>query len=235
MHSFSVCIPAAGLGRRMGADTPKQYLPLLGKPVIAHTITAFDALEECEEIILAVDDEAAARAALDGLVTRAPLRLLRGGARRQDSVANAIAAVEDDNRIVLVHDAARPCVTSDQIRAVARAAAAHGAALLALPARDTIKEVHAGRVRATLDRTVIWLAQTPQAARAGLLRVAFAEAARRGIEATDDVSLVEAMGIPVIAVEGSPGNIKITTPEDMVVAEAILARPGTARTSGPVL
>lgn len=222
MIPFSVCIPAAGLGRRMGANMPKQYLPLLGKPVLAHTIAAFDVLEECMEIILAVDDEEAARAVLGAVATRAPLRLLRGGARRQDSVANALAAVEDDNRVVLVHDAARPCVTAAQIRAVARAAADHGAALLALPARDTMKEVHAGRVRATLDRTVIWQAQTPQAARAGLLRVAFAEAARRGIEATDDVSLLEAMDVPVFVVEGAPTNLKITTPEDMVVAEAIL-------------
>jgi 2-C-methyl-D-erythritol 4-phosphate cytidylyltransferase len=201
---------------------PKQYLPLLGRPVIAHTIAAFDALEECVEIILAVDDEVAAHAVLDGVVTRLPLRILRGGARRQDSVANALAAVEDDNRVVLVHDAARPCVTATQIRAVAHAAAHHGAALLALPARDTMKEVHAGRVRATLDRTVIWQAQTPQAARAGLLRIAFAEAARRGIEATDDVSLLEAMDVPVTVVEGSATNLKITTPEDMVMAEAIL-------------
>ncbi|MBR9976234.1 MAG: 2-C-methyl-D-erythritol 4-phosphate cytidylyltransferase [Bacteroidetes bacterium] len=222
MTPFSVCIPAAGIGRRMGGDIPKQYLPLLGKPVLAHTISAFDALPECVEIILAVDDETVARTVLDGLQTRSPLRLLRGGTRRQDSVANAIAAVEDDNRVVLVHDAARPCVTTAQIRAVARAAAEHGAALLALPARDTMKEVHAGIIRATLDRTVIWQAQTPQAARAGLLRIAFAEAGRRGIEATDDVSLLEAMDVPVVVVEGSATNLKITTPEDMVMAEAVL-------------
>ena len=227
MDTFTVCIPAAGIGRRMGSAMPKQYLPLLGRPVLLHTIAAFDAVEECAEIILAVEEEEVAREMLGDLPTRAPLRLVRGGARRQDSVENAVAAVEDDNMIVLVHDAARPCITAAQIRAVAAAAREHGAALLALPARDTMKEVHAGVVRATLDRSVIWQAQTPQAARAGLLRIAFAEAARRGIEATDDVSLLEAIDVPVHVVEGSATNLKITTPEDMVMAEAILS----ARTS----
>ena len=223
MTPFIVCIPAAGIGRRMGSETPKQYLPLLGRPVLAHTIAVFDTMPECREIILAVDDVETARAMLAFYETRLPLRLVQGGTRRQDSVANAIAACEDDDSIVLVHDAARPCVTPAQVRAVADAAKEHGAALLALPARDTMKEVHAGLVRVTLDRTVIWHAQTPQAARAGLFRIAFAEASRRGIEATDDVSLFEAMAIPVHVVEGAGSNIKITTPEDMVMAEAILS------------
>lgn len=220
---FTVCIPAAGLGRRMEAATPKQYLPLLGRPVIVHTVAVFHALPECAEIILAVDDVAFAQELLASHGFRTKLQAVQGGVRRQDSVANAIACCVDDERIVLVHDAARPCVTPAQVRAVAEAARTHGAALLALPARDTMKEVHAGVVRATLDRTVLWHAQTPQAARAGLFRLAFAAAQRRGIEATDDVSLLEAMDIPVHVVEGSPSNIKITTPEDMAMAEAILA------------
>jgi 2-C-methyl-D-erythritol 4-phosphate cytidylyltransferase len=230
MTSFTVCIPAAGVGRRMGGEMPKQYLPILGRPVLSHTIAVFDSMPECLDIVLAVDDVEAARVLLATTQTRLPLRIVRGGVRRQDSVANALAEIEEDDRIVLVHDAARPCVTPEMVRLVAEAASEHGAALLALPARDTMKEVHAGVVHATLDRTVIWQAQTPQAARAGLFRLAFAAAQRRGLEATDDASLLEAMDIPVHVVEGSPGNIKITTPEDLVVAEAILsARRGASR------
>lgn len=222
MNQFTVCIPAAGIGRRMQSDTPKQYLHLHGRPLLAHTLDVFDAMPECAAIVLAVDDETAARRLVDSCALRVPVRIVPGGPRRQDSVANALTVCGEDDTIVLVHDAARPCVTRDQVRAVADAARTHGAALLALPARDTIKEVHAGLVRETLDRTVIWQAQTPQAARAGLFRIAFAEAKGKGIEATDDVSLLEAMDIPVHVVEGSPMNIKVTTPDDLVVAEAIL-------------
>ncbi|MBE0644434.1 MAG: 2-C-methyl-D-erythritol 4-phosphate cytidylyltransferase [Bacteroidetes bacterium] len=222
MNSFIVCIPAAGIGRRMDSDTPKQYLHLHGRPLLAHTINVFDGMPECAGIVLAVDDETAARRLVESCAPRVPVQIVAGGLRRQDSVANALAVCGEDDTIVLVHDAARPCVTRAHVRAVAEAVHQHGAALLALPARDTIKEVHAGLVRATLDRTVIWQAQTPQGARAGLLRIAFAEALRKGIEATDDVSLLEAMDVPVHVVEGSPNNIKITTREDLVIAEAIL-------------
>lgn len=222
MNQFTVCIPAAGIGRRMQSDTPKQYLHLHGRPLLAHTLDVFDGMPECARIVLAVDDEAAARRLVDSCALRVPVQIVAGGPRRQDSVANALAECGDDDTIVLIHDAARPCVTRGQVRAVADAAREHGAALLALPARDTIKEVHAGLVRETLDRTVIWQAQTPQAARAGLFRIAFAEAQRKGIEATDDVFLLEAMDVPVHVVEGSPANIKVTTQEDLVVAEAML-------------
>lgn len=222
MTPFIVCIPAAGIGRRMHSDTPKQYLHLNGRPLLAHTIAVFDAIPECSAIVLAVDDEAAAKRLVDSCALRVEVRIVAGGLRRQDSVANALTACGEDDTIVLVHDAARPCVTAAEVRSVAAAAREHGAALLALPARDTIKEVHAGRVRLTLDRSIIWHAQTPQAARAGLFRIAFAEASRKGIEATDDVSLLEAMDVPVHVVEGLATNMKVTTPEDLPVAEAIL-------------
>jgi 2-C-methyl-D-erythritol 4-phosphate cytidylyltransferase len=222
MNRFIVCIPAAGIGRRMHTDTPKQYLHLLGRPVLAHTMAVFDGMPECAGIVLAVDDEAAAQRLVDSAALQVPVHIVAGGLRRQDSVANALTVCGEDDIIVLVHDAARPCVTPEEVRAVADAAREHGAALLAFPARDTMKEVHAGLVRETLDRSVIWHAQTPQAARAGLFRIAFAEAQRKGTEATDDVSLLEAMDIPVHVVEGLATNIKITTPEDLPLAEAIL-------------
>jgi 2-C-methyl-D-erythritol 4-phosphate cytidylyltransferase len=224
MNQFTVCIPAAGIGRRMQSATPKQYLLLHDRPLLAHTMAVFDGMPECAGFILAVDDTQWARPLIDSFSMRLPVQLVQGGPRRQDSVANALAAFHDDDAIVLVHDAARPCVTAGEVRAVVAAVRTHGAALLAMPARDTMKEVHAGLVRHTLDRTVIWHAQTPQGARAGLFRTAFAEAQRKGIEATDDASLLEAMGVPVHIVEGSPANIKVTTPEDMVMAEAILKR-----------
>ncbi|MBR9978443.1 MAG: 2-C-methyl-D-erythritol 4-phosphate cytidylyltransferase [Bacteroidetes bacterium] len=226
MNEFIVCIPAAGCGRRMGGSSPKQYLPLRGRTVLERTLDVFDLMEKCRAVFLAVDDVQYAQSLIDATAWSMPIHIVSGGVRRQDSVARALERCDDNHAIVLVHDAARPCVTPAQVSAVVEAVCVHGAALLALPARDTMKRVHAGVVRETLDRSIIWHAQTPQAAHAGLLRLAFAEAQRRGIEATDDVSLLEAMDVPVHVVEGSPENIKITTPEDLSVAEAILALQG---------
>jgi 2-C-methyl-D-erythritol 4-phosphate cytidylyltransferase len=144
---------------------------------------------------------------------------------RQDSVANALAAVEEADSVVLVHDAARPCVRAVDVQAVAEAVAEYGAALLAVPARDTLKEVRGGLVQGTIDRSVVWQAQTPQGARAALFRRAFAQVrARRQV--TDDVALIEALGEAVHVVQGSAGNLKITAPEDIPLAEAILRSEG---------
>ncbi|MFA6235091.1 MAG: 2-C-methyl-D-erythritol 4-phosphate cytidylyltransferase, partial [Bacteroidota bacterium] len=122
MNSFIVCIPAAGIGRRMHSDTPKQYLQLHGRPVLAHSIAVFDAMPECSGIVLAVDDVAAAQQLVDTCAPRVPVHVVEGGPRRQDSVANALAVCGDDDTIVLIHDAARPCVTADEVSTVANAA-----------------------------------------------------------------------------------------------------------------
>jgi 16S rRNA (cytidine(1402)-2'-O)-methyltransferase len=224
--SFFVLIPAAGSGVRLGAPLPKQYLEIAGRAVLAHTVAVFDALDECRGIVIATDDPARVATLLDAHPTRRPVRIVDGGATRQESVARALAALPaeaGDNDVVLVHDAARPCVTTAHVRAVAAAIAEHGAALLALTARDTIKTGSAGIVEGTLDRRTIHLAQTPQGARAALLRTSFERASADGFDGTDEASLLEHAGIAVHLVEGAPSNLKITTPDDLVMAAAVLA------------
>ncbi len=223
MHPFTVCIPAAGSGSRMKSALPKQYLSIAGHPVLLHTLMLFDSIDECRRIVIATDDRERIRTVIDERLWRVEIDVVLGGTRRQDSVEKAISAVEDDREIVLVHDAARPCVRSGHVRDVVKAVARHGAAVLAVPARDTLKRVVDGRVVETVDRDTIWQAQTPQGARAGIFREAFAAALRDGINATDDVSLLERLGIAVAIVRGSATNLKITEVADLILAEAILA------------
>lgn len=229
--SFFVLIPAAGSGVRLGAPLPKQYLDIAGRPVLAHTLAVFDALDECRGIVIATDDHTRIEALLAAHPLRHPVRVVEGGATRQESVARALAALPSetgDDDVVLVHDAARPCVSAEHVRAVAATIATHGAALLALTARDTIKTGSAGIVEGTLDRRSIHLAQTPQGARAGFLRAAFARATADGVDGTDEASLLEHAGITVHLVEGAPSNLKITTPDDLVMASAVLATHATS-------
>ncbi len=220
-------IPAAGVGRRMQQNTPKQYLTLGGRPILATTLSIFEQMPEITEITVVAQP-----AALDFCQNRviAPfgfkkvLRLVPGGKERQDSVYNALKVLhrQNDWDLILVHDGVRPFVTPDEVRRVIRAAGKHGAAILALPAQDTVKKVNReGRIQKTLKRQDIWLAQTPQAFQAAIIWRAFVEAYSREFYGTDEASLVEALGVPVMVEPGSPLNIKVTTPEDLVMAEAI--------------
>lgn len=228
MTPFTVCIPAAGSGTRMKSAIPKQYLPVLGRPILLHVLTLFACMPACEHVIVATDDDERLRELLREGGLETAVEIVPGGARRQDSVAQAVAAVPDDDMIVLVHDAARPCVEEHHVRDVAEAAARYDAALLAVRARDTLKEVRDGVITRTLDRHTIWQAQTPQAARAGMFRAAIRHATEAGITVTDDVALIEALGYPVQVVEGSHDNIKITQPGDLDIAAAVLRRMGRA-------
>jgi 2-C-methyl-D-erythritol 4-phosphate cytidylyltransferase len=221
-ETFTVCIPAAGTGSRMLSDTPKQYLTIAGRPVLAHILTLFDAMDSCARIILAGDAERLERV-LETCSLRTEHRIVAGGATRQESVASMLYLCEDDDEIVLVHDAARPCIDQADILAVVEAVEQHGAAILALPASDTVKRVHRDFVVSTLDRSEIWLAQTPQGARNGLLQRALREAAQSGSTYTDEASLLESINFPVRVLRGSVRNLKITTTDDLVLAEAILA------------
>ena len=226
-HPFTVCIASAGIGSRLGGDVPKQYAELGGIPVLVHTIAVFDALPQCTRIVIASGD----RNHLKTLFVKYPVStecmVVDGGAMRQDSVASMLTVCpNDDDSIVLIHDAARPCVDRARILAVVDAIAEHGAAILALPARDTVKRVAHGRVTATIDRRSIWLAQTPQGARVGLLRRAFAAARQDGYLGTDDAELLERIGCGVTVVEGVASNIKITYAEDIALAEVILQQQG---------
>ncbi|MDH7515226.1 MAG: 2-C-methyl-D-erythritol 4-phosphate cytidylyltransferase [Bacteroidota bacterium] len=221
---FVVCVPAAGGGKRFGGALPKQFIEIRGVPVLALTLSVFQGIPECTRIILAVND----RKRVENIIRRYALTkvdaIVNGGPRRQDSAAAMLPLCGDDETVVLFHDAVRPCVNPAHVRAVARAVQEVGAALLALHARDTIKRAQGGRVLTTLDRSEIWLAQTPQGARAGLWRKAFDTAERDGYCGTDDVELLERLGIEVALVPGDAANIKITTPEDIALVDAVLGQ-----------
>jgi 2-C-methyl-D-erythritol 4-phosphate cytidylyltransferase len=220
-------VPAAGRGLRMGGSVPKQYLAIGGVPLVVHSLRVLEAAPSIDAIILAVPhaDVAYCRSdIIDAHGFAKVMTIVPGGEERQDSVRNALAAVDDRVEIVVVHDAVRPFLTLGMIEDVVKAAKAGGAAIIAVPMRDTVKQVGADRIiDRTIDRTSLWLAQTPQAFRRDWLQQAHDKARQEGIRATDDAHLLEWAGRPVSIIEGSGENIKVTRPEDMVIGEAILA------------
>lgn len=226
-------VPAAGRGRRMGADRPKQYLPLAGRPVLAQTLArlhlAFPEARLC--LCLDADD-----AHFDpAWVPFADWRRVAGGAERAESVSNALAAIADEataEDLVLVHDVARPCVTVEDLARLGETLAEDAVGgLLAAPVADTMKrDDGTGRVAATEPRAGLWHALTPQGFRYGLLCRALREAAERGVEVTDEASAVEALGMAPRLVPGRRDNLKITHPEDLVLAERILAAQASTLT-----
>lgn len=221
---FTVCIPAAGSGSRMHTNEPKQYLFLHNVPLIVHTVRIFDSISECEQIIIAADKVAAMYDVVKPDSFQKNIIIVSGGATRQQSVMNCLKKIRTDT-IVLIHDAARPCVTEEEIRDVVEAIKKDGAAVLAIPAHDTVKKVNKKKmVTRTIPRQEIYLAQTPQGAYSTVLKNAYQESLEAGVEFTDDVQVLERKGIPIRVVEGKPTNIKITTKEDIIIAEAILKR-----------
>ena len=226
---IAAIIAAAGVGKRMGHQLPKPYLSLAGKPILAHTLKVFETIPEIREVTVVVhpDDLDYCQ---DNVIARfnfkKVLRLVPGGKERQDSVYHALKALknEDELEIVLVHDGVRPFVTPEMVRQVIDAARRHGGAVLGLPAQDTLKKVDTeGLVCRTLDRNDIWQIQTPQAFQAPLLWRAFTEAYSRDFYGTDEAALLEELHQAVAVVAGSPFNLKITTPEDLELAEAIMS------------
>ena len=231
MSRIAAIIPAAGLGTRMGAELPKQFLELEGMPLIIFTLRRLAASPEITDFFIATraDDVAP----LQGRVASAGLGrsalVVRGGDTRQQSVANALAQVDPSTEIVLVHDAVRPFVTPGQIARVIAEARARGAAILGIPAIDTVKEVKRASlpedvalISATIPRERIVLAQTPQAFSCSLLRDAFRKAEQDGATASDEAALVERLGHDVFVVLGSERNLKITRPADMDLARFYL-------------
>jgi 2-C-methyl-D-erythritol 4-phosphate cytidylyltransferase len=214
----------------MQQDTPKTYLLLAGKPILIHTLELFETIPEVHEVLVVVhpeDLEFCQEEIIDPYPLKKVLRLVPGGKERQDSVYNALKALQkeaDELAIVLVHDGVRPLVDPAQVRQVVAAARRHGAAILGIPCQDTLKRVNSrGEITATVDRQELWQVQTPQAFRAALLWRAYQEAMSRSFYATDEAALVEALGETVVMVPGSPLNLKITTPDDLKMAEAFLA------------
>jgi 2-C-methyl-D-erythritol 4-phosphate cytidylyltransferase len=242
-----VIIPAAGLGTRMApvpagakgkrkAPPSKQFTELGGTPILIHTLRKFAAVDKVSEIWIALrESEIAgfrARLASEAKdVLKKKVELVIGGEHRQQSVGNALAAVAaaaHDDDIVLVHDAVRPFVTREIIKEVIDAAEKYGAAIAALPAVDTVKQVErtagGALIKATIPRAGIVLAQTPQGFRYSVIKKAFDEASADGFLGTDEASLVERSGHEVAVVMGSPRNIKITAPADMELAEFYLGK-----------
>ena len=220
-------VPAAGRGLRMGGSVPKQFLLLGGEPLIIQSLQTLQAAPVVDQIILAVppaDVEYCEREIVSRHRFTKVTKVVAGGAERQDSVRHALAQVPSDTEIVLIHDAVRPFVTLRMIDEVVAAARKEGAAISALPMRDTVKQVRTdGTIERTVDRAPLWLAQTPQAFRRDWIETAHSKAHAEGVRATDDASLVEWLGHSVAVVEGSGENIKVTRPEDLVIGEAILA------------
>ncbi|PYE43657.1 2-C-methyl-D-erythritol 4-phosphate cytidylyltransferase [Paenibacillus barcinonensis] len=216
---WGVVIVAAGRGTRMGTTESKQFLLLQGKPVFIHTLEVFAALDEIREMIL-VTGAADVERCLDWVKEyqlESRVRVIPGGKERQHSVHEGLRALGTDG--VLVHDGVRPFVTREQIRDCMAAAASGEGAVLAVPVKDTIKQVNAeGFVTATPDRSSLWSIQTPQAFRLSSLLEAYNSAERDGFLGTDDAMLAERQGMSVKVVEGSYTNIKLTTPEDLQYA-----------------
>src|ERR1700722_9132680 len=231
MNHVTAILPAAGLGTRMGADTPKQFLALDGVPLLLFTLRRLAACPEISDFVIATRgeeiDSVSASVAAENLGR--PVSVVRGGDSRQDSVANALAEVPAEADLILVHDAVRPLVTLSQIERVIAEADACDAAILGIPAMDTVKEVKRASlpndvalITATIPRERVVLAQTPQVFRAALLLEAFARARQDGVTASDEAGLVERMGRDVHVVVGSERNLKITRPGDMELAEFYL-------------
>jgi 2-C-methyl-D-erythritol 4-phosphate cytidylyltransferase/2-C-methyl-D-erythritol 2,4-cyclodiphosphate synthase len=224
MHVAAI-IAAGGRGARLGADRPKQFLDIGGRSILELSVAALAASDRIQEIVVALPEEHvdAGGKALRQAIGR-PITVVAGGARRQDSVANAFAKTAKDSDIILIHDAARPFVTGAVIDRAIDGARQHGAAIAAIGVRDTVKQAGVADadgsrlIRATIPRDSVFLAQTPQAFRRDLLARALEEG--REIDATDEAMLVERLGLPVHVVEGDASNVKITTPEDLAAAKA---------------
>jgi len=221
----ALIVPAAGNSTRLGGEIRKPLVQLLGLPVICHTLRRFQDIPGLEQIVVVAHpaDLAEYRERVWSELRRfGTTDLVAGGERRQDSVARGVAALRPETDVVLVHDAVRPFVPREAVLESIHAAAEHGAAVVAMPVSDTIKRARRDSAAETVPREGLWGAQTPQAFRAELLRGALDAAAVDRFEATDDAQLVERLGAEVKLVRGSYLNFKITAPEHLRMAEALL-------------
>jgi 2-C-methyl-D-erythritol 4-phosphate cytidylyltransferase len=221
--AVALIIPTAGSGTRFGGSVPKQFIPLAGEPVLAHTLRAFAGL--VDRAWLAVND--AWRPEVERIAADAPFpcTVVTGGASRQDSVCAALQVVDADCDRVLVHDAVRPLVPRSCIAACLAALAEHPGAVVAVPCTATVKRARTGNlVQETVPRADLWLAQTPQGFHREIGLRAFADAATTDFQGTDDMQLLERLGLEVALVPGDAANLKLTTPDDLAVAEALISR-----------
>ena len=235
----SVILPAAGLGTRMGRAVPekagtsrKQFMLLEGSPILLHTIRKFVSSPAVVEIVVALraDDLDWVRELLSAEKFTKPVRLVEGGQSRQESVEHALAVLEPGTELVAVHDAVRPFIEHSVLEKVFSEAEETGAAIVGIVPVDTVKQVHRNKIRQTIPRERLILAQTPQVFRYDLLKTAFARARDDGFNGTDESSLVERLDqVEVSVVPGSDRNLKITKPSDMDLARLFLAEEMTAK------
>lgn len=230
MIKLAVIIPAAGSGSRMRSQIPKPFLMLRNKTILEHTIQSFAKLEFVSQIIVATSKErkkeveSVLNIFLDQVES---LTVVEGGKERQDSIKNALSVVLDSIELVAVHDAVRPFISAELIKKCSESACEFGGAIIAVPAKDTIKEVEGDLfIRNTPDRSTLWQAQTPQIFQKNVLVSAYESAIKENFIGTDDASLVERMGGAVKVVEGDRRNLKITYPIDLKVAELMLDEIG---------
>lgn len=217
-------ITAAGKGQRMQSSTPKQYLSLGGKPILAQTLQVFEDCSPIDGIYVIVPEEQmdmVQKEIVEKYYFKKVLKLVRGGKIRQHSVWNGLQAISGGCSIVVVHDGVRPLISSRLIARSIETAQKSGAAVVGVLARDTVKRAAPGKKIQTLPREEIWLAQTPQTFQFPLIMKAYQKAHRDDFLGTDDACLVERMGYPVTLIPGDYSNIKITTPEDLILAEAL--------------
>ena len=236
MSRIAVILPAAGRSSRFSGREKKPFANLDGRAVWLRTAELFVTRNDvCQCLLLiAPEDRDLFRSRYAANLAFMDIQLVDGGAERFESVANALKLVKDDADLIAIHDAVRPCVTSEAIDAVFTRAAQTGAAILAVPVAETIKRVDDKKqVQGTQPRKGLWLAQTPQVFRRDWLLSAYAERAKLGADVTDDAQLVEAAGHPVHIVEGSASNIKITMQSDLALARAILQSRPAPKPSGP--
>lgn len=221
--SVSVILLAGGKGKRMGANMPKQYLPLLGQPIALYSFYTFSRMVEVKEIVVVCDPSYSDIFEETKEKINVDLKFSLPGKERQDSVYSGLQEVDFNSELVCIHDSARPLVLSKDVQKVLTDALRVGAAVLGVPAKATIKEANSESfVVRTLDRKTLWEMQTPQVIKPDLLKKGFELVNREGLEVTDDVSIVEHLKHPVYITEGSYTNIKVTTPDDLLIAERIL-------------
>jgi 2-C-methyl-D-erythritol 4-phosphate cytidylyltransferase/2-C-methyl-D-erythritol 2,4-cyclodiphosphate synthase len=235
MHVAAI-ITAGGRGLRMGRALPKQFLAVGGQTILERSVAAFDRHQQVQELVIVVPPEALESAEFVKPATSKPVRFVAGGARRQDSVANGVDALSAEAQVVLVHDAARPCVSAELISRTIAAAASAGAAIAAVPVHDTVKQVvvqdGVGFIERTLPRETVFLAQTPQGFRREVLDAVVA-LGREAPDATDEASLAERAGYRVQVVPGDFDNLKITTEADLARVEGIVRQVDAPGEGGP--
>ena len=221
----TVIIPAAGQGNRMRCSNNKIFLPLVDIPMFVHSVLTFSSCSEVDNmiVVVALDEAEQVESILHGFPGLKNWQVVVGGSERQYSIANAIKVVSEKTDVILVHDGARPLLQEECVKDIIQAVRQYKAAVVAVPVKDTIKTVDDnGWVTGTLERRTLWSIQTPQGFDGKLLRQAYNKAEADGYVGTDDASLVERLGVKVKVIPGSYENIKVTTPEDLIIASALL-------------